>query len=146
MALRITAEAKVAEVCANVVVSRAEEILHKLIAVLHHEGNPSPQPVRRSAEATEAVLCSAEVEGVHYYLVRSQPHDDEGGPLSPRELAIARLIAQGMPNKCIGEILEISPWTVATHLRRMFAKLGVNSRAALIARLSANGVQVAELE
>jgi two-component system, NarL family, nitrate/nitrite response regulator NarL len=145
MALRITAEAKVAESCANVIVPRAEEILRKLIVALHHEGNPSPQPVRRSAEATEAVLCSTEVEGVQYYLVRSQPHD-EGGPLSPRELAIARLIAQGMPNKCIGEILEISPWTVATHLRRMFAKLGVNSRAALIARLSANGVQVAELE
>jgi two-component system, NarL family, nitrate/nitrite response regulator NarL len=51
------------------------------------------------------------------------------------ELAIARLIAKGLPNKCIGDILEISPWTVATHLRRIFVKLGVTSRAAMVARL-----------
>jgi two-component system, NarL family, nitrate/nitrite response regulator NarL len=55
--------------------------------------------------------------------------------LSPRELAIAHLVSQGLPNKTIGKHLSISQWTVATYLRRMFIKLGVNSRAAMVARL-----------
>jgi DNA-binding CsgD family transcriptional regulator len=53
--------------------------------------------------------------------------------LSPREVEIARMVAQGHPNKVIAEVLEISEWTVATHLRRIFAKLGVTSRAAMVA-------------
>jgi len=36
-------------------------------------------------------------------------------------------------------VLEISTWTVATHLRRIFAKVGVSSRAAMIARLLERG-------
>jgi DNA-binding CsgD family transcriptional regulator len=52
--------------------------------------------------------------------------------LSPRESEIARMIAQGYPNKMIASVLEISVWTVSTHLRRIFAKLGVTSRAAMV--------------
>lgn len=55
--------------------------------------------------------------------------------LSPREKAIAQLIAQGLPNKCIGKHLNISHWTVATYVRRIFVKLGVTSRTAMIALL-----------
>jgi len=82
------------------------------------------------------VIFESTIDGISYYLVRSsQPPFGTQVSLSPRELAIARLIAKGMPNKCIGDILEISPWTVATHLRRIFVKLGVTSRAAMVARL-----------
>lgn len=55
--------------------------------------------------------------------------------LSPRELEIARLVSKGHPNKTIAGILEISPWTVATHLRRVFTKLRVGSRAAMVTRI-----------
>lgn len=55
--------------------------------------------------------------------------------LSPRELEIVRLVAKGEVNKTIAAVLEISPWTVATHLRRIYAKLGVTSRAAMVARI-----------
>jgi DNA-binding CsgD family transcriptional regulator len=54
-------------------------------------------------------------------------------PLSPREQEIVRLVADGFSNKQIGEVLDISPWTVSSHLRRLFAKRGVTSRAALVA-------------
>ena len=37
--------------------------------------------------------------------------------------------------KTIAGIPNISSWTVCTHLRRIFAKLGVASRAAMVARL-----------
>ena len=59
--------------------------------------------------------------------------------LSPREQEIARMVARGYPNKTIAAVLEISCWTVGTHLRRIFAKLGVTSRAAMVARLMDEG-------
>lgn len=37
-------------------------------------------------------------------------------------------------------MLNISAWTVCTHLRRIFAKLGVGSRAAMVAELLELGV------
>jgi len=55
--------------------------------------------------------------------------------LSPRELEVARLIADGFTNRTIGAALEISSWTVSTHTRRIFAKLGVSCRAEMVARL-----------
>jgi hypothetical protein len=45
------------------------------------------------------------------------------------------MVAKGYPNKTIAGVLNISAWTVCTHLRRTFAKLGVTSRAAMVARL-----------
>jgi DNA-binding CsgD family transcriptional regulator len=42
------------------------------------------------------------------------------------------------PNKTIAGVLEISIWTVSTHLRRVFAKFGVNTRAALVAKMIRN--------
>ena len=38
-------------------------------------------------------------------------------------------------SKIVADILEISAWTVGTHIRRIFAKLGVNSRAAMVAKV-----------
>jgi DNA-binding CsgD family transcriptional regulator len=59
--------------------------------------------------------------------------------LSPREVEIARMVAKGYPNKTIAAVLDISPWTVCTYLRRIFAKFGVGSRAAMVARLLEEG-------
>ncbi|KAB8331872.1 helix-turn-helix transcriptional regulator [Scytonema tolypothrichoides VB-61278] len=81
------------------------------------------------------VIFESDIDGVRYYVVRSTPKSQEKISLSPREQAIAKLVAQGLPNKSIGINLDISPWTVATHLRRIFVKLGVTSRTAMIARV-----------
>lgn len=70
----------------------------------------------------------------------AMPHASAEAPLlSPREQEIIRLVAVGYPNKTIAGILEISPWTVATHVRRVFTKMGVHGRAAMIARLAQTG-------
>ena len=45
------------------------------------------------------------------------------------------MVARGYPNRTIASALDISSWTVASHLRRVFSKLGVSSRAAMVARL-----------
>ncbi len=54
--------------------------------------------------------------------------------LSPREEQVVKLAALGLPNKIIAHELSISAWTVNTHLRRIFAKLRVSSRTAMVAR------------
>jgi DNA-binding CsgD family transcriptional regulator len=51
--------------------------------------------------------------------------------LSPQQLEIARLAAAGLSNKQIADRLFMSHRTVASHLYRMFPKLGITSRAAL---------------
>ena len=55
--------------------------------------------------------------------------------LSPREQEIARMVANGRTNSAIAGALDISVWTVSTHLRRIFAKLAVGSRAEMVAHL-----------
>jgi DNA-binding CsgD family transcriptional regulator len=52
--------------------------------------------------------------------------------LTGRELQIAMLVALGHPTKRIAFKLCISEWTVSAHLRRIFLKLGVDSRAAMV--------------
>lgn len=89
-------------------------------------------------KSEDEILYEMELEGNFYYIALRAIREEPRGTmvsLSPRELSIARLIAQGLPNKHISLILEISPYTVATHLRRIFVKLGVSSRAAMVARL-----------
>ena len=55
--------------------------------------------------------------------------------LSPQELQIARLAAEGLSNRQIGERLYLSPRTIGSHLYRIFPKLGITSRAQLASRL-----------
>jgi DNA-binding CsgD family transcriptional regulator len=81
------------------------------------------------------VLLDVEVDGVRCVLLRVPTADHDGVVLSPREQEIARMVAKGYPNKTIAAVLEISTWTVGTYLRRIFAKLGVGTRAAMVARL-----------
>lgn len=49
--------------------------------------------------------------------------------VSARELEILRLIGMGLPNKEIARVAGVSENTVKIHLRRLYAKLGVVSRA-----------------
>jgi DNA-binding NarL/FixJ family response regulator len=53
--------------------------------------------------------------------------------LTRRELEVLRLLAEGKRQKMIARELVISPKTVATHIQRILAKLGVHSRAEAIA-------------
>ena len=88
----------------------------------------------------QTVLLDVEVDNVRCILIHT-PRNSSRLPvtLSPREHEIVRMVAQGYPNKTIAAVLDISSWTVGTHLRRIFAKLGVGSRAAMVARLLERG-------
>jgi DNA-binding CsgD family transcriptional regulator len=48
------------------------------------------------------------------------------------------MVAKGLTNSAIAGKLALSPWTVSTHLRRIFAKLDVTTRAAMVAVIAAD--------
>src|SRR5262245_2975490 len=87
----------------------------------------------------EEIIIDTNVDGVRYLVVRMPEAVPSFVSLTPREQEIVRMVAKGYPNKTIAGVLNISSWTVCTHLRRTFAKLGVASRAAMVARLSEEG-------
>ncbi|MBF4615855.1 response regulator [Curtobacterium sp. VKM Ac-1376] len=57
-----------------------------------------------------------------------------GPSLTPRELDVLRLVAQGNSNPAIGRALFLSEATVKTHLGHVFEKLGVNDRTRAVTR------------
>jgi DNA-binding CsgD family transcriptional regulator len=69
--------------------------------------------------------------GVRRRLVVVDRPDAGWAALTDAELAVARLVAEGLTNREAAERLFISPHTVSSHLRHVFAKLGVNSRVEL---------------
>jgi DNA-binding CsgD family transcriptional regulator len=88
-----------------------------------------------SSPPMQAPLVEVEHEGQVYSLFcRKKQACPAFIELSPREKDIARMIASGFPNKTIAASLEISEFTVSTHLRRIFAKLGVSCRAAMVSK------------
>ena len=74
--------------------------------------------------------------GVRRRLVARERADTGWGAMTDSELAVARLVAQGLTNREVAERLFVSPHTVSSHLRSIFVKLDVNSRLAL-ARIAA---------
>ena len=60
--------------------------------------------------------------------------------LSPRELDVLRLVADGRSDREIAEELFIGPGTVRTHLAHAFGKLEVGSRTAAIAAARRRGI------
>lgn len=53
--------------------------------------------------------------------------------LTPAELKVVRQVSEGLTNKDIASALHLSRFTVETHLKHVFAKLGLSSRTALAA-------------
>jgi pimeloyl-ACP methyl ester carboxylesterase/DNA-binding CsgD family transcriptional regulator len=52
--------------------------------------------------------------------------------LTPRELEVLKLVAQGASNEAIAEKLVLTPKTVRNHVSKIYSKLAVNSRAQAI--------------
>ena len=111
---------------------------HYWIVLLEAEGGESivssnaplqPEPCRFEVKGQ---CCAVVEDGLMPSLDRKDPDPLE--LVTERELQIARLVALGRLNKQIAHQLHISEWTVATHLRRIFAKLGVDTRAAMVYR------------
>lgn len=86
--------------------------------------------VRRSLRRTGAVATNGNGNG----------RNSANTSLSPRELEILELLANGRSQKEIAATLVISPKTVGTHIQHVLAKLGVHSRAQAVARAYNDGL------
>ncbi|HEY2372309.1 MAG TPA: helix-turn-helix transcriptional regulator [Gaiellaceae bacterium] len=105
--------------------SELERVVRRVIDECSDGRGPTPG---------ELPVLELAMDGIRY-VVRVAIQASPRSALSPREHEIAEMIGLGLPNKTIAANLGISSWTVSTHLRRMFAKFGVNSRAALVAKI-----------
>jgi DNA-binding CsgD family transcriptional regulator len=112
-----------------------EEIMKLLVDRIAACPKNAGNAARGPEHDVEEVIFDAVLDGGHYLLVRLPVESRPRTHLSPREQEIVRMVAQGHPNKVIAGVLNISSWTVCTHMRRIFAKLGVGSRAAMVARI-----------
>ncbi|MBI3160976.1 MAG: protein kinase [Chloroflexi bacterium] len=85
------------------------------------------RPLAAAREWIEQLGCGWQAEaGRNRILIRFELMKQI--ELTPRELDVIRLVAEGLSNKEIGLTLSISPRTVNFHLDNLFAKLGVRSR------------------
>jgi DNA-binding NarL/FixJ family response regulator len=65
-------------------------------------------------------------------LLRESAAKEAGKLLTPREIEIVGMIAQGLRNKVVAERLSISEGTVKIHLHNIYEKLGVDGRLELV--------------
>lgn len=121
---------------------RLGELVRSALVVL--ENSPGYRVAGSPGELARQVLFDIDVDGERYVLIRTAPIGG-GARLSPREREIVHMVALGYQNKTIASSLRISAWTVCTHLRRIFAKLRVSSRAAMVAK-AAEAAALTELK
>lgn len=115
----------------------AQQLVQRLVTVTR-AAHPEPQACTGFVELV-GVLVDMEIDGMRCIVLETPQPRPTAVPLSPREMEIARMVAKGLPNKAIASVLQISTWTVSSHLRRVFTKLGVASRAEMVGRLLADG-------
>jgi DNA-binding NarL/FixJ family response regulator len=76
----------------------------------------------------------------HTVLDRQRAAERAGETLTPREVEMVRLVAQGLRNKIIAERLSISEGTVKVHLHNIYEKLGVDGRLELLLSAQQKGL------
>ncbi|WP_217140795.1 LuxR family transcriptional regulator [Streptomyces sp. AC627_RSS907] len=101
-----------------------------------HRRTPAREHLRTAHEMFDGMRAHAFAERAGRELLATGGHARvrENKPtsvLTPQESQVATLAADGMTNAQIGAELFISPHTVEWHLRKVYTKLGINSRRAL---------------
>jgi DNA-binding CsgD family transcriptional regulator len=110
--------------------------LRETFAALRHDGQQIIGQIRTSlkemrqlrARLLEQRAAAARLAGLNGPSRSATLQSTYG--LTPREIQVAMLLAQGRSNVAIAAALRISPHTARHHTQRVLAKLGVHSRAA----------------
>jgi DNA-binding NarL/FixJ family response regulator len=112
--------------------SAASRLVVALAALAHGLAVVEPEfaAALREASAEDAPAGAAEAAG-RPALVES---------LTPRELEVLRLLAEGLPNKTVAARLGISEHTVKFHVNTLMGKLGVASRTEAVVRATRLGL------
>jgi DNA-binding NarL/FixJ family response regulator len=107
------------------------------------QAGESRAPLRAAKDTFDALGADAWAERARRELRAAGERSGQPAPraldlLAPQELQIARLAAEGLSNREIGQQLYLSHRTVSNHLYRIFPKLGITSRAELAAVVGAS--------
>ena len=94
----------------------------------------TPEEIITAIQAAATGLVALHPEVFDSMLSRIRPGqqselDPSGQILTPREIEVLRMIAEGLGNKEIASKLSISDHTVKFHISSIFAKLGASNRA-----------------
>jgi DNA-binding NarL/FixJ family response regulator len=81
------------------------------------------------------------VRAVSYLLKREEGSLSISALLTPRELAVAQMASEGLPNKRIATRLSISEGTTKLHLHRIYQKLQLSGRMALMNYMQKSGLR-----
>ena len=96
---------------------------------------------RRSDVGADAIMIAGED---HPASPASDDHDAEDEdfeePLTPREIQVLELLAEGLPNKAIAARLHISDQTVKFHVSSISGKLGAVNRTDAVRRAVRRGL------
>ena len=106
--------------------------------------NGSMQVVAEYGTLASARAASIDADGI-LVADRRARDDDEDGPfveeaLTPREVQVLELLAEGLPNKAIAERLGISDQTVKFHVSSISGKLGAANRTDAVRRAVRRGL------
>jgi DNA-binding NarL/FixJ family response regulator len=93
--------------------------------------------VRAAASGTTAISPETLVK-----LMRTEPRMS-GGALTPRELEVLRLMAQGLGNAEITSRISLSAHTVRNHVQSILEKMGTHSRLEAVAKAIREGIVAA---
>jgi NarL family two-component system response regulator YdfI len=97
---------------------------------------PSMSAAHASDIESDAIVLSPETPA-------DNGHDDDPDvleALTPREVQVLELLAEGLPNKAIADRLSISDQTVKFHVSSISAKLGAANRTDAVRRAVRRGL------
>ena len=113
------------------------------IATLSLPDRPAWGALSAQAEARRSTANSSVKQSHESYALTTQSPGAsifECSTLSPRECGILELIGQGYSTKRVARALGITAETVKSHVKRVFIKLDVNTRAHAVARAQSLGL------
>ncbi|MCU0505325.1 MAG: response regulator transcription factor [Chloroflexi bacterium] len=97
----------------------------------------------RAAHAHEMMLPRSVIMEIAMRVAEARQQADEAPPveaLTPRELEVLRLLAEGLDSATICARLSIAPNTLRTHTQNMMSKLGTHSKLETVAYALRNGL------
>jgi DNA-binding CsgD family transcriptional regulator len=89
------------------------------------------EAIEQARQAFEQLGAATWAERARDEAARIGGRTSAGDELTPTERKVAGLVAQGLTNREVASTLFVTPKTVEFHLRNVFRKLGVRSRAEL---------------
>ncbi|HLQ32634.1 MAG TPA: response regulator transcription factor, partial [Chloroflexota bacterium] len=99
----------------------------------------------RAAAAWEEGRALSSKEAFEH-AARLEPEPPPRDPLTPRERQVAALLARGLTNREIAELLIVSEGTAKVHVEHILNKLGMSSRAEVAAWAARTGLAEAAAE